>query len=556
VKRFKDPAIALSLANLLFLEVWVGILPGSLWHYHLSKPPPAPLYIAVVVDILLLAFLFWIFVFWARRSRSALLLSVVRWTFLYVFIIAIQAVRQQIPGLSDSELERALGKIPLSIIAYILAATSIVLFWKWTDRFVHGMATLLVLLAPFAGLTFFQAGWAVLAPPSAFSDFAETSAPPLNTKNISPRLRIIWFIFDELDQRLTFVRRPDSVKMPELDRLRSQALYASNAYPPAGKTLLSIPALLTGRYVSKATISNSKELLIAFDDATQPESLSSQSNIFSRARRMGLNSAVMGWYHPYCRLIGRSLVTCSIHGGSRWDMPEMTMWEMFPYVVNPGWMPTVWKNIPLLKKLGVKARLHRFYENKSKSVRIRRYVNMLTNAKAVVANPVFDLVFVHWTIPHPVGIYNRTKKELAWDGGKQTYLDNLELVDKTIGELRHSMERAGMWQTSTLIISSDHAFRTFLWPLATEERKAVEGQFDARVPFLIKLAGQQRSIVYERTLNTVVTHDLILALLESRIKDPENLVEWLDKHRPAKPPPDEKANLAASDDSDNETDWQ
>jgi hypothetical protein len=556
VKRFKDLAIALSLANLLFLEVWVGIVPGSLWHYHLSKPPPPALFIAVVVNILLLAFVFWAVVLLARRSGSIVFRAIVRWAFLFVFVIPIHTVRQQIPGLSDSALRAALGKIPLSIIAYTLGATAIILFWKWTDRFVHTMATILLLLAPFVIFTFFQAGWAVLAPRSAFSDFAESSAPLLKTARISPRPRVVWLIFDELDQRMTFVNRPDSVKMPEIDRLRSHAVYASNAYPPAGKTLVSIPALITGRFVSKATISNSKELLISFNDAAQPVRLSSQANIFSRARGMGLNSAAVGWYHPYCRLIGSSLASCDIHG-SRWDMPELTMSEMLRYPMNPAWMPVVWKNLPLLKKLGIKGHFERFHGSKRRAVVITRYLNMLADAKAVLANPALDLVFVHWTIPHPAGIYNRAKKQLAWDGARQTYLDNLELVDNTIGELRRFMESAGTWQASTVIVSSDHAYRTYLWTsLAKEEKKAVGGKFDGRIPFLIKLPGQQRPLVYEPALNTVVTHDLILALLEPTIKDPEALVEWLDKHRSADPPTDEDESPAAAHDPANATEWQ
>jgi hypothetical protein len=50
------------------------------------------------------------------------------------------------------------------------------------------------------------------------------------------------------------------------------------------------------------------------------------------------------------------------------------------------------------------------------------------------------------------------------------------------------------------------------------------------VPFLLKLPFQQTRVVYNRELNTVVTGDLIFESLKEHLKNPEDVVKWLDDH--------------------------
>src|SRR5262249_35435519 len=35
-----------------------------------------------------------------------------------------------------------------------------------------------------------------------------------------------------------------------------------------------------------------------------------QPTIFKRARELGVNAELVGWHHPYCRILGDSLVRC------------------------------------------------------------------------------------------------------------------------------------------------------------------------------------------------------------------------------------------------------
>ena len=44
-------------------------------------------------------------------------------------------------------------------------------------------------------------------------------APPLRGDTSQPR--VVWLIFDELDERVAFAARPANLSLPEFDRLRA-----------------------------------------------------------------------------------------------------------------------------------------------------------------------------------------------------------------------------------------------------------------------------------------------------------------------------------------------
>ena len=74
---------------------------------------------------------------------------------------------------------------------------------------------------------------------------------PAPLKRTPPSLRrVVWLVFEELDQRIAFEARPPGLGLPELDRLRRESLYADAARPPAGTTEVVVPAL---SYVATAS---------------------------------------------------------------------------------------------------------------------------------------------------------------------------------------------------------------------------------------------------------------------------------------------------------------
>jgi arylsulfatase A-like enzyme len=149
-------------------------------------------------------------------------------------------------------------------------------------------------------------------------------------------------------------------------------------------------------------------------------------------------------------------------------------------------------------------------------------------------DPGLGLVLVHLPVPHPIGIYDRARHDFK-TAGESSYLDNLELADRALGELRLAMESAGLWDSSTVVVSGDHWWRAEVWSrldsVTNEEAEVMPATPDHRVPFLVKLAGQKEPLAFTPEMNTILTHDLLLAVLRGEVRTPQEAAAWLDQHR-------------------------
>jgi arylsulfatase A-like enzyme len=146
----------------------------------------------------------------------------------------------------------------------------------------------------------------------------------------------------------------------------------------------------------------------------------------------------------------------------------------------------------------------------------------MERAAAAVSDSSTGFVFLHVPVPHAPHAYDRAtglfdKKNAPVSG----YIDSLSLTDRALFELRQEMEARGLWKDTTLIISADHPYR---------EARGLDGKFDNRVPFLVKLATQNTVAVVQNQLHTIVTAQFVLAILDGTISSTPDAVEWLERH--------------------------
>ncbi len=143
------------------------------------------------------------------------------------------------------------------------------------------------------------------------------------------------------------------------------------------------------------------------------------------------------------------------------------------------------------------------------------YLRFLAAAKRTVSNPAYDFIFIHWNHPHKPFFYDRFKDDFVdrpeTDSG---YIDQLELVDRTLGEIETALRDNDLWDSTMIIISADHGWR---------RSTIYDGKFDLRVPMVIKLAGQKRPFVYRKRLETIHTHRLVKAAFAGRLAGPEDI---------------------------------
>jgi len=332
-------------------------------------------------------------------------------------------------------------------------------------------------------------------------------ADPAPLGREAPSLRrVVWLVFGELDQRLAFEARPAGLELPELDRLRRESLYADAARPPAGTTEVSMPALITGRRVVDVAPTTPNDLELTFADGKRA-SWSAEPNVFSRVRVLGYDTAVIGWGLPYPRVLGASL------GFADWRPSvthEQARGATFGEAIANQW-----------ESLVPPAHARRLLS--------RRLAELGDLAVRTAGDGRFGLVLVHLPIPQPPGVYDRAAGRLTssnFAGVQQGYLDNLALVDRVIADVRRGLDRTRLGDRTWLVVTADH-----WWPRSI----LFDGRVDHRVPFLLRPPDGGSGTHVDAAFNTLVTQDLVLAILRGSIGDTRQAALWLERQRVAAP---------------------
>ena len=507
--------ICLSFSTLLFVHAWAELLNREFdffRKYSVNFQKVA----AVFLDVLLVAVVLWVFVCLLARPGSPWRIRILKWcafagmaTLLNFLWVAFQASRfETLPILHVAAVRL--------LLAALGAAAGILLIWKWESIAIPLTSTILTIVSPALPLILANLAWDIHnGPPGGH---LADRPPAVALPRAAGAPHVVWVIFDEWDQALTFRRRPANLALPELDRFRSQAFYTGRAYPPAPVTDISVPSLLAGRTFIESDTGNPSQLMLTFEKGQPRLPLSSQPTIFSEARAAGFNAGIVGFYMPYCRMF--DAVTCEWHSYIAFTSVE----GEYPLSLGRLMLLAAKREagrLPGARPLGLR---HALGEDPLKPARHAiTYREIRQEALAEIVDPRLALVYVHSSIPHPPAAFEEPA----------SYLDNLRLVDRTVGELRGQLEKAGMWESSTVLLTSDHPLRLGHWrPEVLFPPSGGDFQQASGVPFLLKLAGQQQGFAYDRAMQTVVTKDLLLAILKGEITQPEQVAAWLDHNPP------------------------
>jgi arylsulfatase A-like enzyme len=158
----------------------------------------------------------------------------------------------------------------------------------------------------------------------------------------------------------------------------------------------------------------------------------------------------------------------------------------------------------------------------------RLYANacrqMMTESLSLATNTTYGLMLLHLPPPHRPGIYLPDKDQfsLLSQPAVPGYFNNLVFADRWLGKLRRALEDSGLWSQTWLLLSADHSWRA---------SSLYDHRRDLRVPFLLKTGGEPASMTYSSRFNTVLTRDLILAILRGQVGSQQDISAWLDAHR-------------------------
>ncbi len=480
-----DVIAAISLANLFLLEVWRKLIfvtkffvPYWSWRDLISA--------ALLVCIFSTVFI--LIIACSRHSRFHHLML---HRFLYLAPLALILNFARRHELVNIRVD--LGDARLLLMGSGLAILLTAAFLRWHQRVLRVAEVLVIGLIGFAPVTFGQAVRATLFSPPAYELAAFLPDRPAHAP------RVVWIIFDEMDWRYSYgPRRASTFSMPAFDRLKSESFYGATAHQAGLNTITAMPSLITGETVYRSTAQSYDSLMLQFQfgEGGRETDFKDTETIFSSARNAGVNVGVVGWYLPYCRIFSTVLSEC--------------MWESLNTVVR-GTEPNL--------RTSFTSQLRTLSPAETRQRHIVRYSDMMSRAKMMIVDPRLGLILLHMPVPHGPLMYDRVRGELAaFTFSRNWYLDNLALTDRALGELRQSLEDAGMWDTTTILVSADHAMRRY---------SNINETMDSRVPFLLKMAGQRAEFEYTAPFHALITHDLILTILEGKLTQPQQVADWI-----------------------------
>jgi hypothetical protein len=326
------------------------------------------------------------------------------------------------------------------------------------------------------------------------------------TSDSTSHPRVVWILFDELSYQQTFGDRYPNLHLPNFDKLRESSTLFTDVRPVANFTELAIPSILVGKVIERVHYTPEDRLevgsatgpLYPFDAAHTP---------FAEARERGFTTGVVGWYNPYCSMFAPYLDLC--YWTNEEEIPLM-------FGVRDGF----WKDLasPWMHYME-----DAFSPARKRQLALRRvhtFRDLLQHSDQALKQPNLDFLLIHLPLPHPPGFYNRKTQQFD-DSGSRSYIDNLALADKTLGQLMTVLQQSPRWKDTDVIVCGDHSWRTWLWsstPSWTAEDAAVShGElFDPRPMLMIHLAGQTTPATVSSPYPLLQVHDVLDDLAEGK----------------------------------------
>ncbi len=358
-----------------------------------------------------------------------------------------------------------------------------------------------------------MAGWLrELAAPAPRPAAVETSTQPTR--------RTVVLLLDEWDEQIS--EREGFFESPFMQELLSQSYRATQAVPAGLNTLVSVPGMLRGERFVKVNHGGVGYLVNVQGERFDADS----GHLFGDLAAAGVPTAVVGFYHDYCRLapLARQCSSEVLH-------------------VFPGWWSAMNRPLRQVRELD---------DEDSAFMRDWRASYRLLQARALAAarDPANRFVWMHLNVPHPPGVLNEgARHELLGD-----YRSNLQAAARLIEQLVQALRAGG--EPTTLVLVSDHWLREKEFWRGVYERQRSSGLGragkldDQRVPFIVWFSDAPDSAVVDAAPRSTTTlRALAMALVRGEVRSPTQTQALLARlpqdTRPI--PPSDRARIHAGD---------
>lgn len=396
--------------------------------------------------------------------------------------------------------------------AFVATAGVLLLLWLFSSKAYGAAVGGLRLVVLLLGCSMF---WAL--PALAYAGFARQPHDAASFERptvaaASPHRRIVWLLFDELSYDQVFDHRWPGLNLPNFDRLRSESVTFADMQPDGYFTERIIPSLLLGKPIVEARSTEAGGLLYRSTNKGAWENFDENATLFAEARKAGWSTGVSGDYNPYCRMLANELDWCAMRlivFGDHLSRDKST-WANFTAPAQAAWSRAA----------------HRAFEPAPSEDAL--FGEAIDSVRQLITSEKIDFVFGHIYLPHPPGIYDRKASEVRRGG---SYIDNLALSDRVLGELVQALEEMPSAGQTTLIVSSDHSWRVGIWRdgfgwTREDELASGHGHFDPRPFLMVHFPGETGSETVSQPVPLLAMHAMMERMLRGQIVDREQLKAW------------------------------
>jgi hypothetical protein len=365
-----------------------------------------------------------------------------------------------------------------------------------------------VFLAIFALCSIAQLVWVMRWKPSP-QQYTATWAKTPQTPRQHPLL--VWIVFDELSYDQVFEHRAHDLRLPAFDSLRSQSTVYTNVQPIGRRTVMVIPSLFTGHLIDDFRYSFDNRFNVHYTGVPGWHPLDGKQTVFADAQKSGWRTAAVGWYNPYCSIYTSALDNCFWTNRDTIDGPMAQGNSLWRNTLSP------------LQQMAHGAvystrRAERDLCSYDVRQRYQTHIDLQHHAFQLLKTDQADFIFLHLAVPHSPNIWSRINDNYT-QTCNSSYLDNLALADRYLGQILGVLKSSPRWKDTTLIVQGDHSWRIDLWnwmPSWTGEDEAASRQvFDPRPALLIHQAGQMQPQLNATAWSLLQVHDVIEKLLNN-----------------------------------------
>ena len=489
---------SLGLASIILVFNYGDLLGGGADVRMHTPFSLAQICYAHIVDILLLTVLLFLLLTLVARTRFY------PWVRLLLAIVLPPYLLQRTQSINPFNLIEAMVALFLVLWAAIVMFLFL-RFANWYRRLLRTGSFVTVALALFALASVAQLLWVASWKPLPNQITANWASTPQPSRQ---HPLIVWIVFDELSYDQIFEHRAPGLPLPNFDALRAQSTLFTNTQSIGIHTVKVIPSLLTGNLVDGIRYTFRNRLWVHHPDGSGRQLIDGPGSVFGDAVQSGWRTAAVGWYNPYCSLYAPDIQNCYWTDHDMQDGPMSQSATLSANIASP------------LQQLAVElvspARADRDLCAYDLRLRHLTQIDLQQHALQLLRTDQADFVFLHLSAPHSPNTWSRAQNGFTNQCGS-SYLDNLALTDRVLGQLLAILQSSPRWSQTALIVQGDHGWRTAMWrglPAWTaEDEQASRGIFDPRPALLIHQPAQSQPQTVSAPWSIVQVHSVVEQLL-------------------------------------------